>query len=64
MATRDRINIEIHQLILARLAEWQKQRQELVASTAHTAARIAELDAMITEAETELATVAGKLGRG
>lgn len=64
MAARDRINIEVHQLITARLAEWQKQRQELAASTTNTNARIAELDAMITEAQTELATVAGKLGRG
>ena len=64
MAAKDRINIEVHQLITARLADWQKQRQELVASTTNTNARIAELDAMIAEAETELATVGGKLPRG
>ena len=63
MAARDRINIEVHQLITARLAEWQKQRRELVASATNTNARIAELDAMIAEAETELAAVSGKLGR-
>ena len=64
MAAKDRINIEVHQLITTRLAEWQKQRQELVASTTNTNARIAELDAMIAEAETGLATVGGKLPRG
>ena len=64
MATKDRIYAEIHQLIDSRVREWKRQRQELLDSVANVAIRVTELDAMIAEAERELAIAAGKLPRG
>ena len=63
MALRDRIHIEVHQLITERLAGWRKQRADLLASAANVNAKVAELDAAITEAERELATAATKVPR-
>lgn len=63
MATKDRIYAEIHQLIDSRVREWKRQRQELLDSVANVASKVAELDAMIAEAETELAVATGKLPR-
>lgn len=64
MATKDRIHTEIQLLINSRVRAWRQQRQELLDSVANVATKVAELDAMIAEAETELAVAAGKLPRG